>query len=288
MNKHRIATLTIMSLFASVLLAAEVQRVGPLAATNTMLAPRQPDPAGLTWLTDLQKAQARAKAEEKSVLLFFHGSDWCPTCAEMQRQVFDSAAFVQYARKTLVLMDVDFPEKHQQNEELRKANLTLKARFNLSQESGEGFPTLVLLNAAGETVFQETGYAGGGPAEVLSKLQRHAGTGASTADSSFKNLSVDEFARMADDKRNAILDVRTPKEFQAGHIPGAVNLDVSAADFQAKAASLDKGKTYLVECASGVRSARACETLSGLGFPSLYNLPGGFRAWMKAGKPVEK
>ena len=186
-------------------------------------------------------------------------------------------------------MDVDFPQKSSQSEELKRANLALKARFNLSREPGEGFPTIVLLNDAGETVFQETGYAGGGPAEVLPKLQRHPGTGATpAATAAYKNLSVEEFARMADYKQNVILDVRTPEEFQAGHIPGAVNLDVTASDFEAKAALLDRSKTYLVHCASGVRSARACDKLNHLDFPNLYNLPAGFRAWAKAGKPVEK
>ena len=249
----------------------------------------QPRAVGLTWLTDLPKAQVRAKAEGKSVLLFFHGSDWCPPCVEMQRQVFDSQAFAQYARQALVLVDVNFPEKEQQDEKLRQTNLALKARFNLSREAGEGFPTIVLLNEAGETVFQETGYAGGGPAEVLPKLQRHAGTGVSAnAPTAFRDLSVDEFARMAADTRNVILDVRTAAEFEAGHLPGAVNFDVNGRDFEARAASLDKSKTYLVHCASGVRSVRACEKLVRLDFPRLYNLPGGFRAWVKAGKPVEK
>jgi rhodanese-related sulfurtransferase len=207
----------------------------------------------------------------------------------MQRQVFDSPAFAQYARHALVLVDVDFPDKHKQDEELRRANVALKARFNLSPVADEGFPTIVLLNDAGETVFQETGYAGGGPAEVLTKLQRHAGTGTpAAASTTYKNLSVDEFARMAADKQNVILDVRTPGEFSAGHIAGAVNLDYNAPDFQEKAAALDKSKTYLVHCAVGGRSVRACEKLSHLDFPNLYNLPGGFKAWAKAGKPVEK
>ena len=108
------------------------------------------------------------------------------------------------------------------------------------------------------------------------------------AAAAFKNLTVEEFARMAADKRNVILDVRTPAEFQAGHISGAVNLDVSASDFQARAALLERSKIYLVHCASGVRSVRACEQLNRLDVPNLYNLPGGFRAWAKAGKPVEK
>ena len=277
--KHRpIAALIFTTLLAGMAAAA--------ADPQTPLTAHQSSTTGLTWLTDLPSAQARAKAEKKSVLLFFHGSDWCPACVEMQRQVFDSPAFAQYARQALVLVDVDFPDKHKQDEELKRANAALKARFNLSPVPDEGFPTIVLLNDDGQTVFQETGYAGGGPAEVLPKLQRHTETGAPTA--AYKNLSVDEFARMAADKQNVILDVRTPGEYSAGHIPGAVNLDYNAPDFQAKAAALDKSKTYLVHCAVGGRSVRACEKMSRLDFPNLYNLPGGFKAWAKAGQPVEK
>jgi protein disulfide-isomerase len=285
MKTSPITALFFATLLAGVAVAADAQ-TPEITATP---AARQSNQTELTWLTDLPNALVRAKAEGKSVLLFFHGSDWCPPCVEMQRQVFASPEFIQYARRALVLVDVDFPQKSSQSEELKQANFGLKARFNLSRDSSEGFPTIVLLNDAGETVLQETGYAGGGPAEVLPKLQRHPGTAATlAANAAYKNLSVEEFARMADDKRNVILDVRTPEEFQAGHIPGAVNLDVTASDFEAKAALLDRSKTYLVHCASGVRSARACDKLSHLDFPNLYNLPAGFRAWAKAGKPVEK
>jgi len=241
--------------------------------------------AEVTWLTDLPKAQAQATAEKKSVLLFFHGSDWCPTCRELERDVIKSPEFAAYARQALVLVDVDFPTKGTQSEALKRANAALRKRFNI----GDGLPTLVLLNESGETVFQEAGYTGGGPAAVLPNLQRHAKPPGSTAEAGgFKNLSVAEFAKMAADKRNVILDVRTAKEFEAGHIAGAVNLDVLASDFESRAAALDKGKTYLVHCASGVRSVRACGKLGPLNFPKLYNLRGGFKAWEKAGQPVEK
>jgi protein disulfide-isomerase len=255
------------TLLAAALMAQESQH--PVPATSSKVGPvpsvpqtREASQPALTWLTDFQKAKAQAKAEGKSILLFFHGSDWCPPCAQMQRQMIDSPEFAQYARQSLILVDVDFPEKTKQSDELRRANPALKAEFNLSQEQGEGFPTLVLLNQAGETVFQETGYSGGGPAEVLPKLRRHTGPAPSTVNSTgFKNLTVDEFAQMTANKTNVILDVRTAKEFESGHLPGALNLDVTAADFREKAAALDKSKTYLVHCAAGVRSAKACETL---------------------------
>jgi len=105
---------------------------------------------------------------------------------------------------------------------------------------------------------------------------------------SFKNVGVAEFEKLRADKKNVVLDVRTQKEFAEGHVPGAVNIDVNAADFPEKVAKLDKSRTYLVHCAAGRRSVKACEKLGTLSFPKLYNLEGGFNAWQKAGNKAEK
>src|SRR5438477_6868712 len=75
----------------------------------------------------------------------------------------------------------------------------------------------------------------------------------------FKNVDVAEFERLRADKKNVVLDVRSQREFDAGHIPGAVNIDVNAPDFREKVEKLEKNKTYLVHCAAGVRSAKACD-----------------------------
>jgi len=103
-----------------------------------------------------------------------------------------------------------------------------------------------------------------------------------------RNVNVDEFVRLRDQKTNVVLDVRTPKEYKAGHIPGAKLIDIGAADFEESIAKLDKSKTYLVHCAAGGRSARACKKMETLGFTNLVNLAPGFKGWEKAGKPVEK
>src|SRR6185503_15031442 len=103
-----------------------------------------------------------------------------------------------------------------------------------------------------------------------------------------KRVDVDEFDKLRGDKKNVVLDVRTEVEFKAGHIPGAVNVDVNAGDFDEKVAKLDKSKTYLVHCRAGGRSAKASKKLEGMGFRELYDLAPGFRGWEKAGKPVEK
>ena len=103
-----------------------------------------------------------------------------------------------------------------------------------------------------------------------------------------KRVDVEEFYKLRANKENVVLDVRTEREFKAGHIPGAVNIDANAADFDEKVAKLDKNKTYLVHCAAGGRSARACKKLDGMGFKELYDLGPGFNGWQKAGKSVEK
>lgn len=103
-----------------------------------------------------------------------------------------------------------------------------------------------------------------------------------------RRVNVDEFEKLWQDKKNVVLDVRTKKEFESGHIPGAMNLDVNAADFDQKVGDLQKDKVYLVHCAAGVRSARACDKMSRLGFSHLIDLAPGFKGWEKAGKQVEK
>ncbi len=68
----------------------------------------------------------------------------------------------------------------------------------------------------------------------------------------------------------------------------AVVLDFNSPDFDREVAKLDKSKTYLVHCASGGRSGRACKKMDQMDFEKVYNLQGGMGAWEKAGKPVTK
>ncbi|MCX8156718.1 MAG: rhodanese-like domain-containing protein [Verrucomicrobiae bacterium] len=101
-------------------------------------------------------------------------------------------------------------------------------------------------------------------------------------------LNAREFARRAAEPGVVLLDVRTAREVKNGRIQGAVHLDLTAPDFEERLARLDKQATYLVYCASGVRSARACQKLQAMGFPRAFNLQGGLLAWQAAGLPLEK
>jgi len=103
-----------------------------------------------------------------------------------------------------------------------------------------------------------------------------------------KRIGVEEYDKLRSATNTVILDVRSAAEFEKGHIPGATNIDISSAKFAERIAALDTNKTYLVNCAVGMRSARACKKLETMGFAYLYDLGGGFDAWRQAHKPVER
>lgn len=75
-----------------------------------------------------------------------------------------------------------------------------------------------------------------------------------------------------------ILDVRTPQETASGVIPGAILIPVQELEARAKELPKD-GRTTLVYCAGGSRSAAACEMLANLGHDDLVNLADGFQSW---------
>ncbi len=76
-----------------------------------------------------------------------------------------------------------------------------------------------------------------------------------------------------------IVDVRTPDEFAAGSIAGAINIDYYASDFSEKISELNKQTETLIYCHSGGRSGKASKILKELGFTEVYDLKGGFSNW---------
>ncbi len=111
---------------------------------------------------------------------------------------------------------------------------------------------------------------------------------APASDVKMKRIGLEEFEKLRTKKDTVVLDVRTEKEWNAGHIAGAVHIDVNAKDFEQQVGKLGTNKTFLVHCAAGVRSRRACARLNAAGFPNLYDIAPGFNGWQAAGKPVEK
>jgi rhodanese-related sulfurtransferase len=112
-------------------------------------------------------------------------------------------------------------------------------------------------------------------------------TGCSTS-SSTNNLSVTEFSSKTTESGVVTLDVRTPGEFNEGHVEGAQLIDFQSGNFENEIATLDKSKTYAVYCRSGSRSGQAVKVMSDAGFTSVYNLDGGVIDWTIAGLPLVK
>ena len=85
-----------------------------------------------------------------------------------------------------------------------------------------------------------------------------------------------------------IIDLRTPEEFNEGHIEKAVNIDFYSEAFKEDLDKLDKNRTYFIYCQSGNRSGRAMPIMEGLGFKEVYNLSVGIKEWIAEGLPVVK
>lgn len=107
-----------------------------------------------------------------------------------------------------------------------------------------------------------------------------------TAGASVTDVDPAGFAELAADPGVTVLDVRTPEEFAAGHLPGAVNIDSSAPDFADAVAELPKDGTYLVYCQTANRSGVATDRMVDLGFTDVYDLQGGIVAWADAGGQI--
>ena len=107
-----------------------------------------------------------------------------------------------------------------------------------------------------------------------------------SSSSSAVNLSVNEFSDKVAQAGVITLDVRTPGEFNLGHIEGAQLIDFQSGNFENEILALDKNATYAVYCRSGNRSGQAVKVMHDAGFHNVYNLNGGVIDWANAGLPL--
>jgi len=137
------------------------------AAEKPAAAPtaKETETIEMVWLTDFQEAQRVAAAEKRPILVDFSGSDWCGWCIRLDEEVFSQAAFQEYARKNLVLFVADFPRGKELPEKLQAQNEELAKKYGI-----RGFPTVLLLDAAGGVTAQ-TGYRAGGAEAYVTHLR---------------------------------------------------------------------------------------------------------------------
>lgn len=109
------------------------------------------------WLTSWDEAAKQSKKSGKPILIDFTGSDWCGWCIKLKKEVFDTPEFAAWAKKNVVLLEIDFPQSKPQSAELKKQNAALSEKYGI-----EGYPTIMFVNAKGD-VLGQYGYDKGGP-----------------------------------------------------------------------------------------------------------------------------
>jgi len=122
------------------------------------------------WQNNFETAKQTAASERKYILLNFSGSDWCIPCIKTHKQIFETAAFTEFADKELVLVNADFPrlKKNQLSKELQKQNDGLADRYN----SKGDFPLTLLLTADGKVVKTWEGVPAETPDEFVNMVKQ--------------------------------------------------------------------------------------------------------------------
>jgi protein disulfide-isomerase len=122
--------------------------------------------AEVQWLTDFSKAQEKAKAENKVILMDFTGSDWCPPCIALKKNVFSTKEFAQFAEQNLVLLELDFPRRAKLSATQKEHNDKLLKKFNVN-----AYPTIILVDGQGKELKRNEGYDGSDAKKYIAQLQ---------------------------------------------------------------------------------------------------------------------
>jgi rhodanese-related sulfurtransferase len=104
---------------------------------------------------------------------------------------------------------------------------------------------------------------------------------------SLKLISTNEMIELMDTEEIQLVDVRTPSEYNEGHVPDAQNINFYDENFDQQIETLDKSKPIIVYCKSGGRSAKCASKLVEKGFEKIYDLEGGFSQWKFKGLTIE-
>jgi protein disulfide-isomerase len=139
--------------------------------TSLQLFAQKASKEDIVWHTDLNKAIELSNKENKPMMLFFTGSDWCGWCVKLKKEVFSQSEFKQWAQDNVILVEVDFPKYTPQPEELKTQNRMLQQQFSVM-----GYPTCWFVKADklkdGKVNFTQLGskgYEAGGPTNWVTK-----------------------------------------------------------------------------------------------------------------------
>ena len=102
------------------------------------------------------------------------------------------------------------------------------------------------------------------------------------------DVTVNQLTRMLNDGKAVVIDIREPKEFVDGKVPGAMHIPLSQLKDRLADLERNKERAVIVYDARGPRIHSATSTLARAGFKQLHSLHGGFKAWKDAGMPMDK
>jgi thioredoxin-related protein len=138
---------------AAIAISGLLFTVAPAAPSTDMPATRAPSAAAhkearqAKWLTSFSNATGQARKEDKLVMAYFRGSDWCDFCKKLDRDVLGTDLFIDWAEKNVVLLEVDFPADKRQSPSQKKHNEALMERYSVANTA-----TFVFIDSDGEPV----------------------------------------------------------------------------------------------------------------------------------------
>jgi protein disulfide-isomerase len=118
------------------------------------------------WLEDYEKGKELGKKDNKLVLVEFTGSDWCGWCIKLDKEILSKTEFKEFAKKNLVLVELDFPKNKSQSTKTKETNKALREKYGV-----RGYPTIIVLNSEGKKV-GELGYVEGGPEAFIAEVKK--------------------------------------------------------------------------------------------------------------------
>ncbi len=117
---------------------------------------RSEEAHSVEWTQDYEEALAEAKESDRPLLVLFTGSDWCPPCIQIERNVLRSEEFAAFASENVVLMKADFLRRSPQPDEIVEQNTALSRQYPV-----QGFPTVILIEPdSGDVIGANVGYSG--------------------------------------------------------------------------------------------------------------------------------
>lgn len=178
--------------------------------------------AEATWLTNFEEAKAIALKQGKPLLLDFTGSDWCPPCKALHKNVFSTEEFAKEAAAKYVLVELDFPRTKQLAPELKAQNSELQKKYAIT-----GYPTVLLVDAKTGDVFgRSVGFGGQNARQYLDKL------------AGFKNTPEGK-AALADEEKKAE-EARGKANAARAAANAKIQAAVDAKDFDAACKAIDE------------------------------------------------